>query len=141
MIKFFDDHQGFIAFIAVVIAAVLAIRQLRSSEKSQKEATAKEIFKEYLLIAFEHPAFSVMDSSVLKVKPDGLEFERYKWFVSYMLFACEEILDLFPNSKEWTETIERNLGYHKNYLKIPDPEFKIYSKELRDVIDRIKRLK
>jgi hypothetical protein len=140
MIDFLDQHEGLIAFLAVLATVIIAMWQLNSSRKSQREATAKEIYNQYVKLAFENPLYADPDETIEKyidVKKDvSKEFTQYKWFVAYMLLACEEILELMPKDKEWKKTIEHQVGYHANYLSrnLHCPES--YSRKLGKIIEQ-----
>ena len=68
-----------------MIAIVVAILQIKASNKSQKLATAADIYKGYLTLAIEHPAESRPDK---KGKGDP---EKYDAFITYLLYAADEI--------------------------------------------------
>lgn len=43
------------------------------------------------------------------------EFECYEWFVSVMLHAFEQILDLAHDDEIWEKAIKDQIDYHKAY--------------------------
>src|ERR1700760_4738050 len=85
-----------VAAAVAIIAAIITYFQYKGAKQIQREATAKQIYSDYLKLAIEHPAFTSG-----KKPDDPLESERYEWFVSYMLNACEQIVDVVGDDKEW----------------------------------------
>ncbi len=58
------------------------------------------------------------------------EYERYEYFVSYLLFAAEDVLDLTNNSPAWRSTLRDQLRYHALYLDSMDFQEHHYSSDL-----------
>jgi hypothetical protein len=106
---------------AALVAIVIAVRQLHSSREVQKEATAKELYKDYLLLAFQNPNYSspsypIASPTYPSLKTDKETFEQYEFYVSNMLFAIEEIHRL-TDGDDWTEVLTDQIKYHALYLK------------------------
>jgi hypothetical protein len=84
---------------------------------SQREATASELYGNYLTLAVEYP---MLARGHIPVPPDDgkvdEEFERYEWFVSVMLHAFEQILDLTKGDQVWLTAISDQINYHEDYL-------------------------
>lgn len=126
-----------IANVIVAIIAMVALAVAAKQLKAQRENTALETYRQYVRLALEHPEFSgpalqLADFNDKKTK------ERYEWFVSYLLMAAEQILDLDPNNPEWLATITTQLGYHKEYLNSSGKQYlNHYSMRLRELIERI----
>lgn len=121
-----------------VIALIGAIWQVLAAKKCQREATAAELYGNYLTLAVEHPLLadgyvSIPDAS----EPPKEEFERYEWFVSVMLHAFEQILDL-TKDKVWRKAINDQLHYHKKYLAGPRFVAHHYSDDLVQMIAAVK---
>jgi hypothetical protein len=119
-------------FVALV-AAVITYFQYSGSKGIQREATAKQFYGRYLELTIEHP-----DMARGRPSPEALESEKYEWFVSYMLNACEQILESSPGDREWRSWVKGQIVYHKKY--ICDPRFKkdeygYYSVEMKRLID------
>jgi hypothetical protein len=64
----------------------------------------------------ENPKLAVPSKYMTGAGKGTPDFERYEWFVSIMLFACEQIVALRPNDREWTATVVDQLRYHVAYL-------------------------
>ena len=108
--------------LAAIIALVFGIWQVLSAKYSQRESTAKELWKEYYLQSIDHPKLANPELSELDFKErlldgDRGEFFKYQWFVSFMLLACDEVLRLRGGGAEWQKFVENNVGYHRDYIK------------------------
>jgi|SRR4051812_25202675 hypothetical protein len=99
------------AFIAVA-AATYARRQILEGRRVQAETLAQQVYSSYLSKAFEYPDLAMGDpSAIQQVGPS-----KYKWFVSYMLSACEGIVTSLPGDALWESCAMTQLRYHKDYL-------------------------
>jgi hypothetical protein len=68
-------------------------------------------------LAVEHPRLAGAYVSLAEFDDaTGGEFERYEWFVSVMLHAAEQILELTGNDEVWRATIRDQVDYHREYL-------------------------
>ena len=74
----FGNLAQLVLTAAAVIALGFAYLQVRSAEKSQREATAKEIYRDYLMVAFENPELASPDDDNQKIIRD----DKYRWFVA-----------------------------------------------------------
>lgn len=97
---------------------------------SNFETTAHETYNHYLTLCIERPELT---SWLLAKKSFGfttprqvfdqgtVESERYLWFVSYMLNACERIVLATEGSEgaaAWIEVVRSQLSYHKSVLAV-----------------------
>jgi hypothetical protein len=133
-------------FIVALFALGFAHIQIREAKKIQREATAKDLFRDYLQLAFEHPKFANPDKFIgndkdkWKRKGEWNEDERYKWFVAFMLNACDEIIRSLPRDETWRRAILEDLRFHKEYLRSnefdDDGGWSFYSRELKDIWER-----
>lgn len=106
-----------IAFVALIITYI----QLRVSKRESRLGVAKGIYKDYLALAFANPKFSSasypLHAPIFKTFANNSEeHERYEFFISYLLFAAEEILELTKNSLTWRATLRDQLRYHALFL-------------------------
>jgi hypothetical protein len=104
--------------IATAIIATLglgiAMWQIQAAEKSQREASAREAFKEYLKLAIDKPEFADARLEVVSKTESGKS--SYAWFVSYFMYSAEQIFQSFPNDPEWNRALSDQVCYHKVYL-------------------------
>jgi hypothetical protein len=126
--------------IVAIAALCIAATQIKAARKSQREATAKDIYRDYLKLAFENPAYA--DPRVSgewdQEKADWLVDQKYRWFVAFALNSCDEAVDL-PN---WREVILTELKFHEDYLssvqfKEEDGGWKVYSDKLKDIWESV----
>ncbi|GHB35699.1 hypothetical protein GCM10007094_26620 [Pseudovibrio japonicus] len=90
---------------------IAAAWQLKLARLIQREAVANQIYAEYLKLAVQNP-----DWASGKMPSNDREFEQYEWFASYMLNACEQMLEVLPKSQAWRNCVRDQLRYHREYL-------------------------
>ena len=100
--------QVFIAVLAT-LALIFAYLQIMSARRAQREATAKDLYRDYLKLAFEHPDLAIPDSNQPLC-------EKYSWFVAILLNAYDEIL-FGTNHEVWRSVVRAELRYHVRYLQ------------------------
>jgi hypothetical protein len=111
------DLGGLIGGLSALAGVVVAIRAIGGAQKSQREATAYETYRQYLNMAFENP-----DLASGQVVAGDKMFAAYTWFVSNLLNGCEQILDVLGDDPLWEKTLRSQLNYHRAYL-CDDPNF------------------
>jgi hypothetical protein len=107
-------------FLLTILVAALGIWQYFRSIQLDHEASAKALYAEYQVLAFENPEManpSLADVDYERLTFDGerLKFEKYEWFVSYMETVAEEIFALSMRS-DWKATLLEQLRYHERYF-------------------------
>ncbi len=102
--------------IVAIVALLFAWRQLSENRRNQKEATATNFYKDYLLLAIQYPELAYPNYEKISASKDTAEYQKYTWLVAYMLTTCELIMELFPEDPGWTATVEEQLLYHKDYF-------------------------
>jgi hypothetical protein len=140
-IQGWGDVGGGATAIGVFIAGVAAFftyGQYRGARQIQREATAAQIYSKYLELAVLYPELAN------GVRPTTLpERERYEWFVSYMLNACEQIWGATINDPIWQSCVEGQLAFHQNHLctdrRFLGIERSYYSPELQMVSAKLSR--
>lgn len=128
------------ANVATIVGAgglIVAYLQLRAGLQGQREATALGIWKDYLALALQHPHLAAPQPYLTGVGRDSETFARYEWFVSMMLFACEQIVALQPRDREWRSTVQDQLRLHREYLRGTEFSANCYSKQLRALIKMV----
>lgn len=126
--------------IVAVVALGGAIWQVLVARKSQREATASELYGNYLALAVEYPLLASGQISVPVVgRSTNEEFERYEWFVSLMLHAFEQILDLTKEDPSWQKALRDQIHYHEDYLASPRFIPEHYSEALRGIFPKRER--
>jgi hypothetical protein len=122
--------------LATLTLVIVAICQLISASKSQREATAKGIYRDYLKLALEHPSFANprhFTDDLISLHQN----ERYRWFIAFMLNACDEIARSQHRNKGWRKTIRLDLEMQAAYLESEqfqqDGGWELYSEDLRGI--------
>lgn len=133
-----NEYAPLIGSIIAVVAAYIAVKQLRLAKTESRVTNAKQIYKEYLLLAINNPTLSSpYEENYLAIKQKKIRYEKYEFYVSYMLFASEEILELTEYDFEWEETLKTQIKYHYYYLNEKKKDkiyFKMYSDNLNKLI-------
>jgi hypothetical protein len=119
--------------IVAAVAVFVAWVQLRRNRTNQRETTAKGIWREYLRLALEYPEFA-RGNFQTSDKP------RYEWFVNYLLWGSEEILEFDPT---WEANVRANLGYHHRFFQ-DDTNFRntdliLYSQKIQKLVAEVTR--
>ena len=136
--------SAIVAMLTVLFSlatVIVILRQTHSQRYVQRETNAFARFFEYLRISIAYPSFS----SGLRTDPKDIkaeEYERYRWYISFMLSSFESILDIVGRDKWWMETVRFNLLLHEKYL-FSDERFMAYelflfSKKMQDLIKSCK---
>src|ERR1700761_201756 len=103
--------QATVALLGFV-AILFQINELRSNNRA---ASARQVFLAYTDIAFKNPKFSSPDYSTIKAGGHE-QLVQYESFVSYFLYACEEVLGAFAGSREWAASCDYDLKPHLPFL-------------------------
>ena len=130
--------------VVALCALVFASIQIRETRDSQREATAKGIYGDYLKLAFDNPKYS-NPTKFLNVANGGwkdqgewMQDERYRWFVAIMLNSCDEISSSNPGDTIWQKAILEDLKLHEDYLKssgfkVEEGGWTLFSPELNKI--------
>ena len=76
------------AFLAA-LGLWVAVLQIRASEQTQREASARDAYKEYLKLAMEKPEFA--EARLGKATGSLSVKSSYAWCVEYFLSSAEQI--------------------------------------------------
>jgi hypothetical protein len=112
-------YEKLTAYSAIATAAIAAFAlafgawQIKEVREVQREASARDAFKEYLKLAIDKPGLA--DASA-RFKEGHLEDPSYQWFVSYFLFSGEQIFLEFPGDSGWRSALARPICVHRQYL-------------------------
>lgn len=116
-----SDATNLALLVVTSAVSIFGVYQFIATTKFNRNQSAKEMHGEYIRLALENPTLanpdiSGIDCQAMTLGGDRVAFERYEWFISYMLLSFEEALHLSPDPS-WFQTIESNLKMHTNYLK------------------------
>ncbi|WP_080741118.1 hypothetical protein [Aeromonas bestiarum] len=105
-----------IAGLALYIAhrqLKLGWQQLMSNRTETRNATAHNLYHQYLKLCIDMPQYSY---GMEKPNHECIEYGRYCWFISAMLFTFEQILETMACDEKWQTTIKSQLIIHKEFL-------------------------
>jgi hypothetical protein len=108
---------GTVAQIVSAAAAffgLLAISlQVDTIRKNARQASARQIYLAYMDIASRNPQFDEPDYAAIQTQRDSRV--KYKWFVLYLLWACDEILDVLYEDP-WINGCKYDMKKHYAFL-------------------------
>lgn len=146
---------GFATAAALLIGLLTLVAvwyQAGSNSKAEREATALKSHMDYMRMCFDNPQFA---SSYMMARHLGLndfsgifdelnvESERALWFLSFALFAMQQLLVnntrwWFWVQRPWRITVEEQLGYHKDLLEVVWPSWKrMYKRRMCRTVKRV----
>lgn len=96
------------------LAIGIALYQLKESRKESRRSSAYAIYTDYLQLCFDHQKYSC--GFTIESSSDEDELNQYRWFITRMLFAFEQILDVYSDDEEWVTTIKSQLKRHEWHL-------------------------
>ena len=119
--------------VLVALAALAFAWQQNQSDSADRARTkALDYYKSYLQLALQN-------SDLASPKENLVDVPKYWWFVTYMLSACEQILDNYPNDVGWTKSCQSQFDTHSGYLcRMEQEEIKNYSDSVQKMIRKVK---
>lgn len=123
------------ALTTSIAAFFVAFKQYKATKYESRRSAANSIYKDYLLLAFQNPhlssaSYPLENPAYNKIKCEPSSFEQYEYYVSILLFASEEILEITKGDREWKMTLSDQLRYHALYLNSLDLQEAHYSKSI-----------
>jgi hypothetical protein len=134
---------GNAAQMASAVVAILALGaiywQVQFNFNLSRESNAHEIYRAYLQMAVQYPKLAYPENDAAVAAMPREERARYGWFVSYLLYTCEQILGNFPSDPEWQRTCEEQIRYHAPYIcsSVLNDEINNYEPLLRAMIRKV----
>ena len=126
------------------LAAAVALLIYIGERRAERESFAKDLVREFTLLAFENPKFSDPELAAIdysKKTFDGSAelFSKYEWFVDIMLWADNEILTM-ANTKRWRRYVRNCLDTHREYLRagLYEKYEYYFAKPLRQLMQDVK---
>lgn len=104
-----------------VVAVAGAAWQIHEARRIQREATAFEVYDEYLRVAVQRPELTCLQdpAALAGVLADPVESQRYDILTAIALNAGEQILEARPRDAHWRETVSVTLVCNAPYLTGP----------------------
>ncbi len=92
-------------------AVLVQISEIRFNNRA---VGARQVYLNYMDVAFRNPKFSSPDYAAIRTASKD-EQVSYENFVSYFLYACEEVTAAFATA-EWQNTCDLDLKVHLPFL-------------------------
>jgi hypothetical protein len=154
-LQFSLDFANIVLIFVAIIASIVAFLEFRSNRKHSREetarerrtaereraisreASAKDLYRDYLKVALDNPDLS---TGIYEHNP--LSNDRYDTFLSMMLYAFDEMVDLM-GPKYWADVVKYQVKVHQKYLReilhkeVPEQESfrSIYGAKLLALVD------
>ena len=131
-----------IASAVISICALGAIYwQVQFNFKLSRDNSVHEIYRAYLQMAVQYPRLAYPESAASIAAMTREDRARYGWFVSYLLYTCEQILASFPADPEWQRTCQEQIGYHGSYVctTVIKDELNHFDAPMRVLIEQVAR--
>ena len=93
-------------------AILFQISEVRTNNRA---TGARQVYLSFTDVAFKNPQFSVPDYEKIRAGSHD-QLVAYENFVSYFLYACEEVKAAFASQAEWVNTCDYDLKHHMSFL-------------------------
>ena len=103
-----------ISLFVAIGALSITYWQVQVGRNTSASAQAHGIYQQYLALCIAHPELA--SGNYIAEGENDLEYAKYTWFFSSMLFAFEQVLEAKPNDVKWIATIKSQLEKHKVHL-------------------------
>jgi hypothetical protein len=135
--RFGNGAQIASALVALIGFGAIVI-QVGEIRQNNRASAARQVYLAYADLNFRFPQFGAPDYDKLKAG-DPVMFEQYRSFVSYLLYACSEVMSAFAKQPEWRLSCEYEVKVQLPFLCetfAADPDYlKTFG---RDTIDFVK---
>ncbi|MBD3663513.1 hypothetical protein [Sulfitobacter aestuariivivens] len=96
----------------VAVAALVAIpMQINASARLQNEQSARDIYRAFLALSVEQPAFAEPDYCALSKTTD--QHTAYRYYVEFLLYTAEQVTE---TSKSWEPAMQNHLKVHMPFM-------------------------
>ena len=117
MLNFLNRNAGAVQALAGILTVLLAAGallgvklQIDAAEKTQREQSARDIYREFLNLSISKPEFAQPDFCALHGTPQEPAYENY---VEYLLYTAEQTISV---DASWVNTFTSTLKPHAGYL-------------------------
>lgn len=109
------DLATVVTALTAIVAVIFACCQINVAKKENKRAIAHTAYDRYLDLCLEKTRYSFgYEGNTQPFGDDG--YKEYRWFVTKMLFAFEQILEIYARDDKWEKTLLSQLQRHKSHL-------------------------
>lgn len=105
----FGNLSQMVSALAATLALAFVAYQITQIEVNGRKANARQVYLSYSNASLRYPQYIRPDYAAIKADP--LKFQQYKWYVSQMLFAYDEILSSVGDPS-WLSSFEYELPPH-----------------------------
>lgn len=112
-VQWTDILSNLLTVFIAGVALYIAYKQLMSNRTETRNATAHNLYHQYLKLCMDMPQYSY---GMEKPNHECIEYGKYCWFISAMLFTFEQMLETMASDEKWQATIKSQLIIHKNFL-------------------------
>ncbi|HWL31422.1 MAG TPA: hypothetical protein VNQ50_04750 [Xanthobacteraceae bacterium] len=98
-----------ISAVAACIALIGFLLQLNAIRANAREANARQLYGAYMEAGLKYPQFLRPDYEAIKADPTKLT--QYRWFVSYFLFAYDDVFHAL-GEEGWVQAFRAELRPH-----------------------------
>ena len=114
-----------------------------------RQTRAHALYNDYLKRCLEHPELASHNAFVGSYGADrtftfdpyqfeGVEAEKYQWFIALMLTAMEEIVGIKGADRGWRAVVRDQVSYHGGYFQSAWPSIRDgYSPRLQAIVDSV----
>ncbi len=121
------------SFVLALFAFGAVLYQVTLIKNNAATTTARQVFMEYSKEGIQYPMFAYPDYDKLKAG-DPLELNRYKLFVTLMLWAYDEML-LVYDDPEWKKSFAADIQVHLPYIcETKFNDYETLSPKMRDLL-------
>ena len=92
---------------------------------NSRKANARQVYLAYSNAGLKYPEYLRPGASYAQIRQDATKFEQYKWYVTQMMFAYDEMISA-AGDKSWIKSFEYELPDHLALLcdlKQSEPAF------------------
>ncbi|UVO53266.1 hypothetical protein [Sphingomonas sp. SUN039] len=142
---------GGLGLLIASLSLIAVLIQTIYSGRVSRQTTAFDAHKDYMRLCIEHPELSSSYMMVKFISPLTFETilesptikgEKALWFMSYVLFAMEQLV-LSAETRgisrsAWLRTVEDQLGYHADLLRVVWPVWAHhYAEAVNEIVQRV----
>jgi hypothetical protein len=135
MWTWFARNAAAVQAVAAAATAIVALGalvvipwQIGEAERIQREQAARDIYREFLNVTIQHPAWRAADWCAIEGTPPADAYEAY---VEYLLYTAEQVVS---TDADWREPMGEWIGEHMGYV-CARGDWNNYAPEVRRLID------
>ena len=113
-----------VAAIGSLGALLFVAWQVSQIEVNSRKANARHVYLAYSEAGMRYPEF-LRPQNYAEIRQDEVKFEQYKWYVTQMIMAYDEMIDAAPDPN-WIKGFDYELPDHVALLcdlKASEPRF------------------